>query len=176
MGDPTAAINLQGTVCSRDAPGPGGQKKHIRTDWLHQDAIVNVMIRRRRPRSDLRWRSRSLTEERNGKGAVTLPRQRVGCPGIGPVLPVEILKANSAPVKGILTASVAFDLDMHHHGVRLLDLSNLSQLHAIAETRGEIGPKRVRLKISCRHARQQKEHCSSAQQYHEHQCRGGTSE
>src|ERR1700735_221904 len=72
----------------------------------------------------------------------------------------------------VTTLRIAIDLNMHSHGVRLLNLSYAAELHAIAEAAGKIVAEGVVPQISRGHTRQQKEHRRSSPDNQQHQDRG----
>ena len=49
-------------------------------------------------------------------------------------MPVELRQGYSAPMQIVKSGLVSIDLNVHHHGVRLLNLADLSELDVIAET------------------------------------------
>ena len=117
------------------------------------------------------FRRDSGPERGNGEGSAGLPVKHELLAGIGPAMTVEFRQRNAAPVQIKPANVVALDLHMHHHGIRLLDLSNLAQLHVVAESGGKVSPEGISAQITGRHPRQQEKHPHRTQQNHRHQGR-----
>ena len=68
--------------------------------------------------------------------------------GSRPDVSIEVGERDSSPVQVVSSGLVAFDLDVHHDRIGLLNLSDLSQSYGIAESRCEICSIRVSAQVT----------------------------
>ncbi len=100
----------------------------------------------------------SLAEERHGEPSVRIPLQYVLLMRVRPVPAVEIRQRHATPVQSIAAVLIPINLDVHHNGVRLLNLPDPPQLHLITEASGKISAERVAAQVARRRARQKKKY------------------
>src|SRR5580693_539845 len=133
-----APVDREIPEVSLDALCPGCQEENVCPDRFHQDPIVNQLFAWAAGCrcAVLRWDPGS--KRRNRESAARLPIEHELLAGVRPAMTIELREGHPAPVEVISAKIVAFDLHMHHHRIRLLNLSNLAQLHAVAETGGKV--------------------------------------
>jgi D-serine deaminase-like pyridoxal phosphate-dependent protein len=90
---------------------------------------------------------------------------------IRPDSAVKSAQRNSTPLQVVSALQIVLDLDVHHDRTGLLNLADASQLHAIAEARGDIAGRRVGAQVVGRNAGEQEEDQETAGQDHEHERR-----
>ena len=141
------------------------QKKDVRAQRLHQYAVVDPAGGE--CQSVFAGRGQMVSAVRPGLHEALLERIR-------PDFAVEMAEGDAPPFQIVGALQIILNFNVHDHRVRLLDLTDAAELHAVGEAGGYVACRGVSREIARRHARQHKEHQKAAghDQQHEHRRRG----
>src|SRR5207253_8400 len=99
------------------------------------------------------------------KSPIPKPWHHNLCLGARPVPPVKQAERNATPFQVVGAPAIAINLDMHHHRIGLLNLADPAELHAIAESGGELTARGISAEITGRDARHHKKNRCRPRQY-----------